>query len=82
MLAAALTLFICAATASAASRGKLHVAVKFEPILLEVNFNGLCFFEKHFVDEVLVTVHVKFLIGIGGLIQSHGQAGAASAAFV
>ena len=81
-LAAALAPLICAATASTGCGGKRHVAVEFKAVHMKIDFNRLGFFKKLFVYDVLVTVYFKFLIGVGGLIQSHGQAGAASAAFI
>ena len=49
---------------------------------MEIDLDWLGFFEKLRVDDELKTVDVKRLVRIGKLIQSHGQAGAPSAAFV
>lgn len=49
---------------------------------LEINLDGLGLLKKIGIDDELIAIHVKRFIGIGRLIQSHGQAGAASAAFV
>jgi hypothetical protein len=49
---------------------------------VEINLNRLGFFKKFRVDDEFKTVDVKRLVRIGKLIQSHGQAGAPSAAFV
>jgi len=49
---------------------------------MEIDLYGFCAFQKIFIDDILVAVHIKLLIRVIGLIQSHGQAGTASAAFV
>jgi hypothetical protein len=49
---------------------------------MEINLNGLSALKEILIDDILIAVHIKFLVGIVGLIQSHGQAGSASAAFV
>ena len=49
---------------------------------MEINLDGLGFFQKFLIDDKLKTVNVKRLIRVDKLIQSHGQAGAASAALV
>ena len=49
---------------------------------MEIDLDWLGFFEKLRIDDELKTVDVKRLVRIGKLIQSHGQAGAPSAAFV
>jgi len=49
---------------------------------MEINLNGLSFFQKFCIYDEFKTIDVKRLVRIGKLIQSHGQAGAPSAAFV
>ena len=79
-LAAALALLIRAAGASAAA--ELQTAIQFEPIHMKIDLNGFGALQEIFIDDILIAVHIKFLIRVVGLIQSHGQAGTASAAFV
>ena len=80
ILTAALALLIRAASASSST--ELQTAIQFEPIHMEIDFNGFCAFQEILIDDILIAVHIKLLIRVIGLIQSHGQAGAASAAFV
>jgi hypothetical protein len=61
---------------------KLYGAIELEAIRLEINLYGLRAVEKIFVNDVFVTIYVKLLVQIIWLIQSHGQAGTASAAFI
>jgi hypothetical protein len=79
--APALALLIGAAGASPAA-AELHVAIQLEAIHMEIDFYRLDAFEEILVDDILVAVHVKIPIRFVRLIQSHGQAGTASAAFV
>jgi hypothetical protein len=74
--------FLSAAARTTGAGAKIHTAIEFETIHMEIDFDGLRFFEKCFVDDIFVTVNLVLLIGIIGLIQSHGQARSASAAFV
>jgi hypothetical protein len=80
-LATALTLLFGATTATGAG-AKVDTAIELEPIHVKINLDGLCAFEKLFVDDVLMTLDFKLFISVIRLIQSHCQAGAASAAFV
>jgi hypothetical protein len=80
-LAAALAFLIGAASASAAAVG-LKSAVQLESIHVEIDLYRFGALEKIFVDDKLKTVHIELLIRVIGLIQSHGQAGATSAAFI
>jgi hypothetical protein len=79
--AAALAFLITAAGASRTGI-KIQTAIEFEAVHMKINFDGLRFFEKGFVNDILVPVDFVFLVCIIGLIQSHGQAGTASTAFV
>jgi hypothetical protein len=78
--AAALALLVCTATASATS--ELHVAIQLEPVHVEIDLNGVHPIQEILIDDILIAVHIELLIRIVRLIQSHGQAGAASATFV
>ena len=79
-LAAALTLLFRAASASAAA--ELYTAIQLESIHMEIDLDGLSALKEIFIDDILIAVHIKLLVRVVRLIQSHGQAGAASAAFV
>jgi hypothetical protein len=79
--AAALAFLIGAASASTTSV-KLKTAVQLESIHVEIDLYRFGAIEKVFIDDKLKTVHIELLIRVIGLIQSHGQAGAASAAFI
>jgi hypothetical protein len=79
--AAALALLIGTARATPAA-AHLKTAVQFESIHVEIDLYGFGTIEKIFVDHKLKTIHIELLIRVIGLIQSHGQARAASAAFV
>ena len=68
--------------AAAATPTELQVAIEFEPIHVEVHFDGLGALKKIPVDDILIAVNFKLLIRLVRLIQSHGQAGTASAAFI
>jgi hypothetical protein len=80
-LAAALAFLIGAARACGAGV-KLKTAVQLESIHVKIDFYRFGAIEKIFIDDKLETVYIKLLIRVIGLIQSHGQAGAASAAFI
>jgi hypothetical protein len=79
--AAALAFLISAACASAAGI-KLKPAIQLESIHVEIDFYRFGAIEEVFIDNKLETVHIELLIRVIGLIQSHGQAGSASAAFI
>jgi hypothetical protein len=82
-LQSAAALAFLGGTAGATTTGvEIDTAVEFKPIHVEIDFNGLRTFKELFVDDVLITVHFKLFVCVIGLIQSHGQAGAASSAFV
>jgi hypothetical protein len=49
---------------------------------MKIDFNGIGFFKKIFVDQILIAIDIKLLIHIVRLIQSHGQTGTASSAFI
>ena len=49
---------------------------------MEIHLDRLGFFQKILIDDKLKAVNVKRFIRVDKLIQSHGQAGAPSAAFV
>jgi len=68
--------------AAGATGAEVDAAVQFEAVLLKIHLDRLGFFQKVRVDDEFITVDVKLLVRIGKLIQSHGQAGAPSAAFV
>jgi hypothetical protein len=78
--AAALALLISTATASA--RAEFHATIQFESVHVKIDFDGLSTLKKLIVNDILVTVHLKCLVRIVGLIQSHGQAWPPSAALV
>jgi hypothetical protein len=80
--AAALALLVGAAGAAATAGAEIDAAIEFEAVHMKINLYGLCTFEELFVDDIFVAVHVKLFVSVVGLIQSHGQAGSASAAFV
>ena len=71
-----------AAGATTAGGAKINTAIKFESIHVEVNLYGFGAFKELFVDDVGIITHFKFLISVIRLIQSHGKARAASAAFI
>jgi hypothetical protein len=73
-------LFSAAGTAGAGA--EIDAAIEFETVHMKVDFYGLCTFEKFLVDDVGIAIHFKLFIRIIGLIQSHGQAGTASASFI
>jgi hypothetical protein len=79
--AAALAFLIGAASASAAAV-ELKTAVQLESIHVEIDLYRFGAIEKIFVNNKLKTFHIELLIRVIGLIQSHGQAGAASATFI
>jgi hypothetical protein len=79
--AAALAFLIGAARASPAV-AHLKTAVQFESIHMEIDLDRFGAIEEIFVDHKLETIHIELLIRVIGLIQSHGQAGTASAAFI
>jgi hypothetical protein len=79
--APALAFLIGAASASSAAI-ELKGAVQLESVHVEIDLDRFGAFEKIFIDHKLKTVHIELLIRVIGLIQSHGQAGAASAAFI
>jgi hypothetical protein len=74
--------FLSAAASTTGTDVKINAAIKFKSMHMEIDFDGLRFFKKCFVNDEFMTVNLVFLIGIIGLIQSHGQAGPASTAFV
>jgi hypothetical protein len=80
--AAALALLVGAAGAAATAGVEIDAAIEFESVHMKINLYGLCTFEELFVDDIFVAVHFKLFVSVVGLIQSHGQAGTASAAFV
>jgi hypothetical protein len=81
--AAALASLVSAAGAPAVgARAEIDTAIEFETVHMKIDFYGLRTFEELFVDNVGVTLHFKLFIRVIGLIQSHGQAGTASAAFI
>jgi hypothetical protein len=49
---------------------------------MKINLDGLNALKEILIDDILIAVHIKFLVRVVRLIQSHGQAGAASTAFV
>jgi hypothetical protein len=69
-------------SAAGATGTKVYPAVQFKTVLLKIHLDGLGFFHKIGVDDELEAVDVKRRVRVGKLIQSHGQAGAPSAAFV
>jgi hypothetical protein len=68
-------------TASAAGT-EVDPAVQFEAVHVKIHLDGLGFFEKVLVDDEFVTIDLECFIRLDRLVQSHGQAGAASPAFV
>jgi len=73
---------IGAAAAAATAAAELNAAIQLETVHMKIDFNGLGAIQKFLVDDVFETAHIEFLILFIRLIQSHGQAGSASAAFV
>jgi hypothetical protein len=69
-------------SAAGATGTKVYPAVQLKTVLLKIHLDGLGFFHKIGVDDELEAVDVKRRVRVGKLIQSHGQAGAPSAAFV
>jgi hypothetical protein len=69
-------------TAAGAPGAKVDTAVQLEAILLEIHLDGFGFFHEFRVDDEFESVNVKCRVRVGKLIQSHGQAGTPSAAFV
>jgi hypothetical protein len=69
-------------TTTGAAGAKVDVAVELETIHVKVHFDGLGFLHEVLVYDVLETVNIKRFIVFVRLIQSHGQSGAPSPAFV
>lgn len=69
-------------TAAGASGAEVDARVQFETIHVKIHLNGLCFFQKFRVNDKFKVVNVEGCICVGKLIQSHGQAGAPSAALI
>ena len=70
---------------SAASTGgiagiELNAGINFKSISQKIDFHGLRLIVKFLFHDKLETVYIEYLIVVFGLIQSHGQRGAASAA--
>jgi hypothetical protein len=82
LLSATALAFLSAAAGTTGTGTKIDAAVELETIHLEIDLDRLRFFKKCFVDDVFVTVNLILLVRFIGLIQSHGQAGSASAALV
>jgi hypothetical protein len=74
--------FLSAAAGTTGTGPKIDSALEFKTIHVEINLDGLRFFKECFVNDVFKAVNLVLLIRIVGLIQSHGQARAASAALV
>jgi hypothetical protein len=68
--------------AAGATGTKVEGAVQLEAVHVEVHLDRLGFFQELRVDEKFETVDGNLGVSIGRLIQSHGQAGAPSPAFV
>jgi hypothetical protein len=68
--------------ATGAASAKVDTAIQFEAVLLEIHFDGFRFFHEFGVDDKLESVDVKCRVRVSQLVQSHGQAGTPSAAFV
>jgi hypothetical protein len=81
-LTTALAFLRGAATAATVGGSKINTAIKFESVHMEIYFDGFGAFKELFVDDVSVITNFKFFISVVRLIQSHGQPGAASAAFI
>jgi hypothetical protein len=73
---------IGAAAAAATAAAELDAAIQLETVHMKIDFYGLGAIQKFLVDDVFKTAHIEFLILFIRLIQSHGQARSASAAFV
>ena len=71
---------MCATTGATGS--EIDTTIEFEAVGVEINFYGLGFIQKVRVDNKFKTIDVKRRVRIGKLIQSHGQSGTSSAAFV
>jgi hypothetical protein len=61
---------------------EFDAAIELETVHVKIHLNGLGAVQELFIDDIFKTVHIKLLVQIVGLIQSHGQAWTASAAFV
>lgn len=66
----------------ASSAAEFDAAIEFKAVHVKIDLYGLDTVQEIFVYDVLETFNIKGPILIGGLIQSHGQAGTASPAFV
>ena len=55
---------------------------QFKPVITEIDFDGLGFFKKTFVNNVCKTINIQHIIRIFRLIQSHGQRRAASTTLI
>jgi hypothetical protein len=80
--AAALAFLVGAAGAAATAGAEIDAAIEFESVHMKINLYRLGTFEELFVDDIFVPIHFKLFVSVVGLIQSHGQAGSASAAFI
>jgi hypothetical protein len=69
-------------SAASTSGTEIDAAVKLETVHLKIDVDGLRFFKEFRVDDKGVPIDLEFAIRFNWLIQSHGQAGAPSAAFV
>jgi hypothetical protein len=69
-------------TAASATGAEVDAAVQLEAVLMKIHLDRLGFFQKFRVDDEFKTVNVKLFVRISKLIQSHGQAGTPSAAFI
>jgi hypothetical protein len=49
---------------------------------VKIDFNGFGAIQEIFIDDIFETIHIEFSVLLIRLIQSHGQAGSASSAFV
>jgi hypothetical protein len=69
-------------TAAGTAGTEVHIAVEFEAVHMKINLDGFGFLHELFVHDVLVAVYVESVVVVVRLIQSHGQTGATSPAFV
>ena len=69
-------------TAAGAAGAEVDVAVKLEAVHVKVHLDGLGLLHELLVYDVLETLNIIRFVVVVRLIQSHGQSGAPSPAFV
>jgi hypothetical protein len=70
------------AAGAAAPGAEIEAAVEFEAVDQKIDLDRLGFFQEILVDEELKSVDVEHFVVVSWLVQSHGEAGAASPALV